>query len=645
MQLSIIIVNYNVRFFLEQCLFTLRNAVKGIEAEIIVADNHSSDGSLAYLQPLFPEVRFLANDENLGFAKANNQALAYCTGEYILFLNPDTLVPEDCLQKCMAHLGANAAAGALGVKMLDGRGRFLAESKRAFPSPLASFCKLTGLSALFPRSGFFNRYALGNLSENENHKVAVLAGAFLMLTRKALEKVKGFDERYFLYGEDIDLCYRIRKAGFENLYYAGTSILHFKGESSVGRELSRVGFFYQAMLVFVQQHYSGGYNLIFSWFIRLAITIRGLLAGLHKISKPVLLPVTDFLLAWLSIQAMRLYWIYFIRNGLDFGPAFIPYAILCFAGLFTGAAAFMGLYDNAQKTSRTLVSLGFAVLLLLAAYSLLPESLRFSRGVILWGGALAAMLLLLYRRLFFASGWFAAKDGAATGAQTLIAGSETEYRETEALLEEAMEHYLPGGRIAVTNDDQAGAVCSQNSLGQWQKKLRVSSLIFCIGIQPLSAIIAFIEGFPEKKLRYLFHAKGSGSIVGASVWTDNRRQISLLPSYHLSEPYQQRMKRLVDLLVSMLILLCFPLHFLFHQKAGGLLKNAVQVFSGRRTWLGYAYGAEGLPFIKQGVISHLGNQPVFGEEVLQKADKYYAKNYDWWNELLLVIRHYQALGG
>ena len=220
MQLSIIIVSYNVKFFLEQCLHSVHKALLYLEGEVIVIDNHSPDNSIAYLKPLFPAVQFIENNENLGFAKANNRALTYAKGEYVLFLNPDTLVAENCFSLCLDFLKQNQQAGAVGVKMIDGMGRFLPESKRSFPSPLPSFYKLVGLATLFPQSSIFNQYALGNLNKNENQKVGVVAGAFFLVKKKVVDELNGFDVDFFMYGEDIDLSYRIQKAGYQNYYFA-----------------------------------------------------------------------------------------------------------------------------------------------------------------------------------------------------------------------------------------------------------------------------------------------------------------------------------------------------------------------------------------------------------------------------------------
>ncbi len=292
MELSIIIVNYNVRFFLEQCLHSVSKAIQGLEAEVWVVDNASTDGSLDYLEPLFPWVHFLPNPENTGYAKANNQALTHCRGRYILFLNPDTLVAEDCFRLCLDYIKTQPSPGAMGIRMLDGSGKFLPESKRAFPSPISALYKLTGLSALFPGSAIFNRYSLGHLSQHQNHEVDVLAGAFMLFPKAVLDQVGSFDQRFFMYGEDIDLSYRVQKSGFKNYYFSGSSIIHFKGESTRKGSLNYVLLFYNAMRLFVQKNYSGGRAGVFAFFIQLAIMIRGAFSILHRM---ILVPLNHLL--------------------------------------------------------------------------------------------------------------------------------------------------------------------------------------------------------------------------------------------------------------------------------------------------------------------------------------------------------------
>ena len=254
MVLSVIIVNYNVKYFLEQCLYSVRAALRGLDAEIFVVDNHSTDGSVDYLKPLFPEVRFIVNEDNPGFARANNQAIRESRGEYVLLLNPDTVVGEESLRSLCFFMDEHPEAGGVGVKMLDGHGRFLPESKRSFPSPWVSFCKIFGLSKCFPRSRLFARYSLPYLDADRMHRVDVLAGAFMLLRREALDKVGLLDEAFFMYGEDIDLSYRVVQGGYVN-YYLPERILHYKGESTKRGDRKYIKAFYGAMLIFYRKYY------------------------------------------------------------------------------------------------------------------------------------------------------------------------------------------------------------------------------------------------------------------------------------------------------------------------------------------------------------------------------------------------------
>ena len=283
MKLSIIIVNYNVKYFLEQCLDSVLLATKNIKAETIVVDNCSSDGSLEYLKSRFPTVLFIENQENIGFSRANNQAISQAQGEYILLLNPDTVIGENSLENVCRFMDENPRAGAVGVKMLDGYGQFLPESKRGFPSPWNSFCKMSGLSKLFPRSKRLGGYHLKYLDNNGVHPVDILAGAFMMVRKKAIEKSGLLDEHFFMYGEDIDWSYRITRSGYNNYYYP-EPIIHYKGESTK-KDVKYVKRFYEAMLIFFNKHYPHS-NRSFKLLIRLAIVFCGAISAFQKIIKP-----------------------------------------------------------------------------------------------------------------------------------------------------------------------------------------------------------------------------------------------------------------------------------------------------------------------------------------------------------------------
>ena len=275
MKLSVVIVNYNVKYFLEQCLVSVLKATEDITSEIFVVDNASSDDSLEYLIPRFPKVRFIENKENVGFSRANNMAIKQSTGEYVLLLNPDTLVGENVLKDCITWMDSCAKAGGLGVK-----GAFAFESRRGFPSPMTSFYKITGLCNLFPYSRRFGKYYLRYLDKNQINRIDIISGAYMFLRREALNKSGLLDESFFMYGEDIDLSYRITLTGYEN-YYVPSSIIHYKGESTKKESFKYVYTFYDAMVIFFKKHFPH-YSLVFSLSVKVVIYLRALVAVLRR---------------------------------------------------------------------------------------------------------------------------------------------------------------------------------------------------------------------------------------------------------------------------------------------------------------------------------------------------------------------------
>ena len=254
MKLSVIIVNYNVKYYLEQCLTSVVRALADIDGEIIVVDNHSSDGSVDYLKDRFPHVTFIESNHNLGFARANNIAIRQSRAEYVLMLNPDTIVGERTLNEVLSFLDTHPRAGAAGVQMLRANGEKANESRRGLPTPMTALYKMTGLCARYPKHKKLGHYYMGYLPWDEPGQIEVISGAFLMVRKKVLDQVGLLDEDYFMYGEDIDLSYRILKSGYEN-WYLPSRILHYKGESTQKSSFRYVHVFYKAMLIFIRKHY------------------------------------------------------------------------------------------------------------------------------------------------------------------------------------------------------------------------------------------------------------------------------------------------------------------------------------------------------------------------------------------------------
>ncbi len=402
MKLTIVIVNYNVRYFLEQTISSVYKSIVNFEYEIIVVDNNSSDDSLKMLSQKFPDIKVIANIENVGFSKANNHAIKLSASEFILLLNPDTIIQEDTLQKCIGKMETDATIGGLGVKMVDGAGNFLPESKRGFPSPMAAFAKMSGLSKLFPKSKTFGQYHLTYLDKNESHEIDVLSGAFMLLRKSVLDKVGLLDEDYFMYGEDIDLSYRIRKANFKNYYFADTSIIHFKGESTKKGSLNYIKVFYNAMIIFANKHVTGTRGKVLTFLLKIAIYLRAFLAILQKIVTPFGMPVMDVLLMSGNLYVLQLLWENYIKvsEHVIFPATFFYVNMPIYIAVWLSSMLLFGVYAKNTKWKRLLTGLTFGTLIIAIVYAFFPNFLRTSRGVILVGFFINLLLLSAFRFLF-----------------------------------------------------------------------------------------------------------------------------------------------------------------------------------------------------------------------------------------------------
>lgn len=640
-------MNYNVRFFLEQCLHSVRAASAEIDTEVIVVDNHSTDGSEGYLRARFPELVYLSNTENAGFARACNQGLARARGSQILFLNPDTLLAEDSLRQCLRFLDAHPAAGALGVRMIDGTGSFLKESKRSFPEPLTALYKLFGLSLLFPHSRVFGRYHLGHLSEHASHEVDVLAGAFMLIPRRVLEQVGSFDETFFMYGEDVDLSYRIQKAGYKNYYVADTTIIHFKGESTKRGSLNYVRIFYSAMNIFVRKHYGGARARLFRLSIRCAIWLRAALAAGAKALRWTGLPVIDGVLILLSFWLAKELWTTLVRPDIVLPGPLIRASLPAYTLVYIATAYYAGLYDKIYRRANLLRASAIAALVLLAGYALLPEDLRFSRAILVGGAALGFAAIGSVRRVLLGAGVLQRPAEQVEKPYILIAASDAEFAEARHLLARNGRAAHVIGRVGLrpgeagTVTDLAGAPAAIRALG-------ARELIFCIGTLSFGEAIAH-TGKLARHVRLRYHSAGSGSVVGSDSKDSSGEALSLQAPLRLAEPTHRRGKRLADGLLALAFLLTLPLHLLLVRRPGGFVRNAVAVLLGRKTWVGYRLPEAGsLPRLRPGVLSAggpvAGGPSVLPEETLRQADYWYARDYDLGEDLKIIFRNYRWLG-
>ena len=283
---------------------------------MFVVDNDSVDGTCAVVKEKFPWVSLIENKENTGFSVANNQAIKISKGEYVLLLNPDTVVSENTFVDCIEYSDANPKLGGIGIPMFDGSGTYLPESKRGIPTPWASMCRISGLYRLAPKSKKLNSYYAGHLKRDETAQTEILSGAFMWMRAETLKEVGVLDEQFFMYGEDIDLSWRIIKGGWENHYFAGTQIIHYKGESTKKGSLNYVSVFYKAMLIFAEKHFEGGQAAIYNWIIRLAIYARASLSIIKRLATDLFLPIVEGIALYATLYFFLQY--YSAQTGIEY---------------------------------------------------------------------------------------------------------------------------------------------------------------------------------------------------------------------------------------------------------------------------------------------------------------------------------------
>jgi O-antigen biosynthesis protein len=619
--------------------------MENTEGEIFVVDNNSTDGSKDFFRDKFKTVTFIWNTENEGFAKANNKAFEHASGDYILFLNPDTIIPEDCFEKCISFIKCNGDSVASGIKMIDGSGKFLKESKRAFPSPLTSLFKLSGLARLFPKSRLFSKYHLGFLDENTSHEVDVLAGAFMIVPKKILDITGSFDDKFFMYGEDIDLSYRIQKAGYKNFYFAGSCIIHFKGESTKKGSLNYVKIFYKAMSVFAKKHYGGTKAGVFNVLIQVAIFLRAGLAAAARFLKWTGLPVIDAAIILLSFGMVKSFWSTFVKREVNYSPNLLLIAFPAFTLLFLGASYFAGLYDNGYRQSRLNKSTATAILVLLSVYSLLPESLRFSRGILLFGSLVAFFLMTVVRWLLL--NWNVIESAAESGEinQTVIAGTEADFNKLNALLQQAGMQERILGRIEPGNVTEPQTIGNFREITSLLRSYPVKEIIFCEGKLSFKEIIEILPSMPAH-LRVKFYSTNTNTLIGSSRKDQTGKYLSDGATFRLDATVSLRNKMLADFIIAILFLLTFPLHAIFKKRAFGFFKNVFSVLLLQKTWIGYALPEKELPPLKPGILTTTGlprSLNTLPVQSLQAADILYAKTFSILNDVRIIWFNYKLL--
>jgi len=645
-QLSIIIVNYNVKHFVEQCLHSVFKALKGIEAEVFVVDNNSVDGSVALIREKFPQVILIDNKVNAGFSKANNQAIRLSKGKYVLLLNPDTVVQEDTFTKTLAFMESVPEAGGLGVKMVDGKGNFLPESKRGLPTPEVAFYKIFGLSKLFPKSKRFGRYHLTYLDKNKVHSVDVLSGAFMLLRKETLDKCGLLDEDYFMYGEDIDLSYRIVLNGYKNYYYPETCIIHYKGESTRKSSVNYVFVFYRAMAIFAKKHFSSGRAKLFSFIINFAIYLRAGISISWRLIKQLFVPLLDFTFIFFSLFAVKEFYekqIKFTGGESTYAPHLVKWAFLAYSLIWVLSVFFSGGYDKPIKLKRIIRGVIVGMAFILIGYSLLAEEYRFSRAIILLGSVstlLSFLVLRLAFHLFKLKGYVLWQS---EHKRIAIVGSNEEYNRVASLLKETGAKTSFTGFVSI---DDAG----ENKLGDIHQLNEVieihqiQEIIFCSKDLSSQQIISHMLQLVSAEVDFKIAPPESLSIIGSNS-IDTAGDLYVIDFNSVSKPHNKRNKRVFDLISSIILLSVFPVIMLTQKKPLHFLYNLILVLFGAKTWVGYEPGADPrLPSIKKAVLAPYSHLNVTDFETKNKINLSYSKDYHVEKDLKILLRNFRQLG-
>lgn len=640
-QLSVIIVNYNVEYFLEQCLNSVETAIRNIDAEVFVVDNNSVDGSVQMVKDKFPWVYLIANNDNPGFSKANNQAIKIAKGKYILLLNPDTIVEEDTFEKSIRFMEEHEDCGGLGIKMIDGKGHFLPESKRGLPTPQAAFYKIFGLAKIFPKSKKFGRYHLGFLDKNETHEIEVLSGAYMFMRKEALDKVGMLDETFFMYGEDIDLSYRLILGGYNNYYFPGTQIVHYKGESTKKGSVNYVFVFYNAMIIFAKKHFSEKNAKTFSFMINLAIYFRASLAIVNRLIKKIALPIVDLGISYGLLYAVTHY--YQIYQDKVFPAHIVWWLLLVYALIWQISTIFSGGYDKPLKGIAVFKGIAAGTLITLAIYGLLPKEVQFSRVIVLLGSITTLLSYFISRLMFHVANFNGYRFSKQQHNTFAIVGKSDEIERVKGILN---QYTVNPEIITISPEDESseGFDLHLNQLEDSIRLRKIEEVIFCARDITAQQTMRVMGGLAENhNVDFKIAQPESLFLIGSnSIHTSG--DVYFMEINNINKANNKRNKRVVDLCVGILALVLSPILWLVQKHKGSFFKDVFLVIVGKNTLVGYDASTEQqLPKIKPSVLEITNESTEPNLETRKKLNVIYAKEYTPLTDLKIVLKNWRSL--
>jgi O-antigen biosynthesis protein len=650
--LSIIIVNYNVKDLLGNCIDSIFSSSGQLKTEIIIVDNNSFDGSVEYIKERFRnnrQIRIIESKINLGFAKANNIGAREAKGKYLLILNPDTILQEDTIVRSVKYYESNDHIGALSCKLVLPNGKLDLACRRSFPSPSVAIYRILGLSKLFPASKTFARYNLTYLDENATHEVEAICGAFMLIKKDIFDQVGGFDEDYFMYGEDLDLCYKIKKAGYKIIYFSGTSIIHFKGESTRKSSLSYVNNFYGAMRIFVQKNLHKN-SIILNSLIKLLIIYRAsisYLARLLRISYPAIIDITLIVIAMLISIKMR----------FEFFPIeAYELPIIIYSIVWLLSLSLTGNYKRSNVLSLIKPLNGILIgFFINSSLTYFFNEYAFSRVVILRSTAYSYIFLAGWRVLLKMINYARQKNIFSSIGNTIIIGKN---RESEGFLNKLKKRieadYNILGFISTENNSEGGYIGNLDNLKDVIVSSKVKNVIFAKSVLSNQKILDLMWNLKNYNLSYKILSSDSDIILGKSP-LDKIDEIYLMQiEYNINKKFNIFVKRIFDLILGInCLIFVYPFIYLYLKflnakpESHKFLKKVLLIpevvkgklsFVGRATWDSTSEGKQFLG--KNGLtgLVQINYYKILTADECEYYNYYYAKNQTLTLDLEIILK-------
>ena len=632
--ISIVIVNYNVKDYLYKCLQSVRTSSNNLKIEVIVVDNNSSDNSVEILRPSFNEVNFIQLNENIGFGKANNLGIKKSNGKYILILNPDTILEENTLTEMYEFMENHPNAGISTCKVLNGDGTFQSACRRGFPTPFAAFSKLFGLQALFPKSKLFGKYNLTYMSENETYKVDAVSGSFMFCRRDVLVDCGGFDTDFFMYGEDIDLCYRVAKSGYDIYYYPECSIIHYKGESTKRSNINEVSIFYGAMEIFVRKHYSS--SGFFLFLLRMGIFLRTFITYFNKYKRDVFIAFSDA--SFLTIGMLFGSTVVF-GNLLSFPEYAYPLVFVVPQIVLIIVMLMIGEYFEGNNTI-TKSFFGYTItFLILSTLTYFFPDYRFSRGVVvimigsgIFLSSVLRIFLLIHDKY----------NGEISPKRILLISNKSDFIKINNEFGSS-----DPGKFEITGfiDDNPTSVDSKfwlgtiNQMSKIIEDYKINNILITDESMDLETIRSKYAINIRRKVKFHFVKKYQDLIV-SEIINDIIELNPQFAKYKINLLRYRIIKRAIDIIFSALMLLIFAIFSIFSAKIGKFMQSLWNVFTGKWTLIGIYCNDIKCKDFKHGLLNFVNvrNNDSISMETINKLNEYYLKNYSLSLDFDILLR-------